>query len=139
MASDMKWKDAIEKVLKQAGTSMHYKDIADQINALGLRKSLGATPAATVNSMIVTSISDQGDNSPFIKTGKGEYILRAVEKESPKLQNVDMSGDEAQYDIITSFGMFWRRGLVQWKRTPRILGVQQLGAKSVDFSNQQGI
>lgn len=46
---------------------------------------------------------------------------------------------EAQYEIVTSFGMFWRRESVQWVSTPKLLGMQQLGAVPVDFNKQLGI
>ena len=47
--------------------------------------------------------------------------------------------DEVQYEIISSFGMFWRRDAIEWTSSPKILGMQQLGAKPVDFHKQLGI
>ena len=41
--------------------------------------------------------------------------------------------------IISSFGMFWRREAIEWVSTPKILGMQQIGAKPVDFHKQLGI
>jgi hypothetical protein len=35
--------------------------------------------------------------------------------------------DEAT-EVATSFGMFWRRGAVEWTPKPRVLGMQQIGA-----------
>jgi hypothetical protein len=46
---------------------------------------------------------------------------------------------EEQYEIVTSFGMFWRRDAVEWSTTPKLLGMQQLGATPVDFYKQLGI
>ena len=46
---------------------------------------------------------------------------------------------EEQYDIISSFGMFWRRDAVEWTATPKLLGMQQIGATPVDFCKQLGI
>ena len=46
---------------------------------------------------------------------------------------------EEQYDIVTSFGMFWRRNSVKWSATPKLLGMQQIGATPVDFNKQLGI
>lgn len=48
-------------------------------------------------------------------------------------------GEEPQYEIISSFGMFWRKDAIEWGPTPKILGMQQIGAESVDFFNQRGI
>ena len=47
--------------------------------------------------------------------------------------------EEKQYKIISSFGMFWRRGLIRWTSSPRLLGISQLGPVPVDFNAQQGI
>ena len=47
--------------------------------------------------------------------------------------------DEEQYEIVTSFGMFWRRNAVGWVATPKLLGMQEIGATPVDFNRQLGI
>jgi hypothetical protein len=46
---------------------------------------------------------------------------------------------EEQYEIITSFGMFWRREAIEWAAKPKLLGMQQIGATPVDFCKQLGI
>jgi hypothetical protein len=140
VAREKTWKEAIEVVLRDAGAAMHYRDIADQIIARGLRKNVGATPASTVNANLVTSIHELGEKSPFLKTGRGEYILRTGMSRATREPNISpIEETEEQYEIITSFGMFWRREAVHWATTPRLLGVQQLGAEPVDFNKQQGI
>ena len=35
--------------------------------------------------------------------------------------------------------MFWRREAIEWSGTPKIFGMQQIGAEAVDFSKQIGI
>jgi len=35
--------------------------------------------------------------------------------------------------------MFWRRGSIEWIATPKLLGMQQIGATPVDFNKQLGI
>jgi hypothetical protein len=140
MAKEMTWKDAIVEVLKEAGAAMHYKDIADQIVSRGLRKSVGATPAATVSAQLATSIKELGDKSPFVKVGRGEYVLRGCKAPTGiQVTPLTEEHDEEQYEIITSFGMFWRRDMILWNATPRLLGVQQLGAEPVNFNKQLGI
>ena len=53
---------------------------------------------------------------------------------------VASSGEtEEQYDIVSSFGMFWRRNAIEWIATPKLLGMQQIGATAVDFNRQLGI
>lgn len=87
MAKNTPWKKAIEQILKEAGTSMHYKDIASQILADGLRTNIGATPAATVSANLTTSIKQGKENSPFRKVGRGEYVLRSLKPEKKTLRS----------------------------------------------------
>jgi hypothetical protein len=35
--------------------------------------------------------------------------------------------------------MFWRRNAVEWVASPKLLGIQQIGATPVDFNKQLGI
>jgi hypothetical protein len=147
MGGDLAWRTAIEKVLGDADGAMHYKEIADQIVSRGLRKNVGATPPATVNANLTTSIAKDGNESPFQKVGRGEYILKKQEKkrpnqaakEVPQTKTKSDTASEDQYDIITSFGMFWRRDFVDWNASPRLLGMQQIGAEPVNFYSQLGI
>ena len=147
MPTELTWRKSIEKVLGEAEGAMHYKDIADQIINDGLRKNVGATPAATVSANLTTSITKDGDKCHFQKVGRGEYILRQVSDKKAKATEINRSvrqketenKSEYQYDIVSSFGMFWRRKFVDWCATPSILGMQQIGAEPVDFSKQIGI
>ncbi len=52
---------------------------------------------------------------------------------------VDEVEPEEQYAVVTSFGMYWRRDLVNWTAHPSVLGMQQIGAEPVNFQNQLGI
>lgn len=145
MANELTWRKAIEKVLKDAEGAMHYKDIADEIVNRGLRQNVGATPPATVSANLTTSIAREGEDSPFQKVGRGEYILRKKVKGGEKNRPTTGAGvvarddSEDQYDIISSFGMFWRRDFVDWNSTPKLLGMQQIGSEPVDFNRQLGI
>ena len=144
MAKELTWREAIDKVLGSAVTPLHYKEIAERIITEGLRTSLGATPAATVNAQISTSIKHDVA-SPYVRVAKGTFALAksaapahpAKEKLTPNVEESDES--EEQYDIVSSFGMFWRREAIQWAATPKLLGMQQLGAVPVDFNKQLGI
>jgi hypothetical protein len=146
MAKEMTWRQAIDKVLASSATPLHYKDITDRIMSQGLRTTVGATPAATVNAQMAASIKHDGEASPYVRVGKGTFALRSgappgVAAVLPKLTpDVEESEEtEEQYDIVTSFGMFWRRNAVEWIATPRLLGMQQIGATPVDFNRQLGI
>lgn len=139
--ADLPWRKAIIKVLSENDGAMHYKDVADQIVASELRKSVGATPAATVRATFATSINRDGEKSPFQRTGTGEFILRETITKPVTKSTIsnDESEPEEQYAIVTSFGMFWRRDLVDWCSMPNLLGMQQIGTDPVNFQKQLGI
>jgi hypothetical protein len=145
MNHELTWHEAIEKVLSASKTPMHYREITDRIIARSLRKTMGATPAATVNAQIAESIKHKGNASPYIRVDKGTFALRkaspAGSAMTPKLtaEVTDPDDDEPQYDIVTSFGMFWKRGAIDWKMSPKIWGMQEIGAIPVDFCKQLGI
>lgn len=143
---EMTWRDAIDAVLSASPTALHYQEITEKIIAQSLRTSLGATPAATVNAQISTSIKKEGDKSPYVRVDKGTFMLKAGSTVDVGTSPVEVLAveeqdetDEEQYDIVTSFGMFWRRQSFLWQATPKLLGVQQKGAATVDVSKQAGI
>jgi hypothetical protein len=143
MPKELTWRKAIEKVLSDAPGAVHYKDITDKIVEDGLRTSLGATPAATVSAHLTTAIKKEAGTCPFQKVGKGLYIWKkkAGITQLPEITSTaeDEETEEQQYDVISSFGMFWRRKAIEWVSTPKILGMQQIGAAPVDFCKQTGI
>lgn len=64
------------KVLHQAGTALHAKEITERIMAVGLWHSEGKTPEATVSARIYSDIKNNGDKSPFVKVGPQTFGLR---------------------------------------------------------------
>ena len=144
MATELTWRKAIDKVLAASATPLHYNEITERIITEGLRKHLGATPAATVIAQIAASIKHDGGSSPYLRVAKGTYALRDGSKstrELPKLapEISESEETEEQYEIVSSFGMFWRKDAVEWTATPKLLGMQQIGATPVDFCKQLGI
>ncbi|MEL6497055.1 MAG: HTH domain-containing protein [Planctomycetota bacterium] len=138
MADEMTWKQAIDIVLADSSEPMHYKEIAEEIIARGLRRTMGATPAATVNAQISGSIKHEGDGVRYSRVAAGTFTPAKQQSASAAQASVDKpeTTDESQYDLITSFGMFWRRSLVEWSATTQVLGMQQIGATPVDFYGQ---
>ena len=145
MPTELTWGQAIQKVLGEAPEPMHYADITDRIVKDGLRQNLGATPAATVIATLATSIKHKGKKSPFVRVSRGTYDLaKRAATASPSTTTVEVDGvpsEEAgeQYAIVAAFGMYGRREAVDWVRTPKLLGMQQIGATPVDFNGQRGI
>lgn len=119
MASELTWRQAIAKVLGESTTPLHYNEITERIIRDGLRKSLGATPSATVNAHIAASIKRDGVLSPYLRVTKGTYILAKPTTSIPPTPSSKLTPTipeseefEEQYEIITSFGMFWRRNAI---------------------------
>ena len=143
MAKEYTWREAIEKVLSSSPTPLHYNDITERILSENLRTMVGATPAATVNAHIAASIKHDGESSPYVRVTKGTFTLRkrilsaVPSKLTPEIFESD--DEEEQYAVISSFGMFWRKDAVEWSTTPKLLGMQRIGATAVDFHNQLGI
>ena len=52
MASELKWSEAIQKILGASTTPLRSIEITERIIADGLRTSLGASPSATVNAQL---------------------------------------------------------------------------------------
>lgn len=152
MTQQLTWREAIDKVLSASPEALHYQDICERIIKAGLRSRLGATPAATVSAQISSAIKHEGQQSPYLRVAKGIYAWRTsslaastpTEAASPPndasaAERDETDGLEAQYAVVSSFGMFWRKDAVEWSATPKLLGMQQIGAKPVNFHDQRGI
>lgn len=144
MATELTWRKAIDKVLGASPTPLHYNEITERIISDGLRQQLGATPASTVNAQISASIKHDGTASPYVRVSKGTFAMTssgATAMVIPKKRTTEVaeSDEEEQYEIISSFGMFWRKDAVEWGANPKLLGMQQIGATPVDFCKQLGI
>ena len=148
--ADLKWKEAVEKVLNEEKKSLHYTEIAELIAQRGYRKSLGATPQDSVSSNLTTDINTNKEKSIFAKVDKGYYILRKFLDDRNQLLIDDDEVKEIEtftetkqpkdrHKIVNAFGIFWNRNLVHWKTTPDLLGIQQIGASEVNFKDQIGI
>ncbi|WP_208430576.1 winged helix-turn-helix domain-containing protein [Methyloligella halotolerans] len=103
------WEEAIQHVLRDADGALHYSEIAERIVSNGLRKSVGATPSATVASYLSTSLRDR--NSPYLRVGRGEYALRDTvqRKTAPSNQPSELEKEDTEAGALQSFGMFWKR------------------------------
>lgn len=145
----MSWREAIERVLREENRAMHYSEISEQVLSNGYYKTDGATPDATVNAQITTSIKYEGEKSPFAKVGRGVYALRTIGA-APAIGTKPEAGlpstsitppllPPEDDSIIKCLGMYWQRDLVVWRNDPRIFGKQQAFSKPVDFGDQRGI
>jgi HB1, ASXL, restriction endonuclease HTH domain len=142
------WKEAIKKVLGETQIPLHYAEISEQVLSRNYYATDGATPAATVNAQISSSIKHDGDKSPFIRVGKGIFALKnspapsiisASISKQQKSKILTESEVESSDSIIHSFGMYWQRDLVVWRNDTKMYGKQQAISKPVDFGKQKGI
>ena len=145
---DMGWWEAILAVLRDSNEAMHYTDIADEIVNRGLRTSVGATPANTVN-VPSDSLNRQGVASPFERTARGFYRLRSSVPQSGSVVGISTTPPpagpgataEAAADIvagatkdttglINALGMYWSRDKINWNLSiPKPSGGRTLAAK----------
>lgn len=147
---EMKWREAILKVLRESHEPMHYSDIAQVIIDNGYRSSIGATPAATV----AANLSQPPLRDRVQRVSTGVYELRELSHErleSEKAVSVPLDTesdgasvavveDSTRMGLINAFGMFWSRTEVDWsRRSTKLLGVQQSGSQHVDFGQQAGV
>jgi hypothetical protein len=145
--TELKWKEAIVKVLEEEKRALHYTNIAELIAERGYRKSLGATPQDSVSALLTTDIKTNKEKSIFAKVDKGFYILRKflddgsqlLTEETESQTQTNRSKTKETYKIINAFGIYWNRNLVYWKTTPDLLGIQQIGASEINFKDQIGI
>jgi hypothetical protein len=150
------WHEAIKRILVEEGRAMHYSEISELILSKGYYKTAGATPDASVNAQITSSIKNEGETSPFLRVSRGTYAARAASPQpaltqkptialplaTPKiLREAQIATVETEPDdsVIRCLGMYWQRELVVWKNDPRMFGKQQALSKPVDFGAQKGI
>lgn len=133
------WHEAIQIVLGRALEPLSAAEIAEEVIALELRKSFGATPTRTVEAQLALSIKNKGENSPYRRVSKGYFVL--ADKPGGEIVQPDTEySDTGSSQIVSSFGMFWQREKVDFESsTVKLLGCQQGASIEVDFSNQDGV
>lgn len=133
----LSWREAILRVLADAGEPMHFGEITTRIFQQGLKSTSGATPKATVNQTITSSIANEGSKSPFKRTARAVYALQEWEDGTPK-SGVDEVPEDAT-NPLEAFGFYWRRDRVRWQTNPNLYGRQAPRANRVDLADQQGV
>jgi len=72
----MTCKEAVRKVLEDAGEPLHYTEITGRALKQGLWQTRGKTPEATLNAQLAVDIKRNGAVSPFVRTAPGIFGLR---------------------------------------------------------------
>lgn len=136
---DMKWEDAITKVLEASDSAMHYTAIAKEIVDRELRSSVGATPEKTVSVAINNSLRSEGAASPFIRVGMGLYWLRKLAQKAQEPEEEQIA-ESREAGLIKAFGMYWQRDAVDWAPTkPDLWGIKETTTTRVNFAEQRGV
>ena len=128
---EMTWQAAIEKVLRDAGTALHYAEIAKRIVSRGLRENVGATPSNTVYAVLAEK------KAVFEKVAPATFRIRGTGDSNGGED--DPFPETEQVSPIMALGMYWERDLVSWTGKPAILGSEQPSAASVNMTEQTGI
>lgn len=128
---EMTWQAAIEKVLRDAGTALHYAEIAKCIVASELRQNVGATPSKTVYSVLFDK------KTVFEKVAPATFRIRGAADSYGEIDDSDSDSEPTR--PIMALGMFWERDLVTWIGNPSILGAEQPGAVPVNMTKQYGV
>lgn len=130
---------------------MRASEIAQTIVDKKYRTKVGATPNTTVGSVLSQfPLRDEVEKIERgiyrYPPGKGGREESAVEGEDalrdPAAELVGKSSvlTEDEPGLLNAFGLFWRRGEVDWQSpSPKLLGVQLAGSSAVDFGSQAGI
>lgn len=72
------FKDIAYQILKEAGRSLHSKEITKIALGRGWLKTAGKTPEATMNAQLIVDINSKKDKSRFIKTAPSVFGLNSV-------------------------------------------------------------
>src|ERR1035438_8209375 len=103
--SEHSWKSAIVTILGESKEPLHYHEITERIMTRGLKTTSGATPDATVNAQISSSIKRDGTASPFLRVAKGTFTLRS--NGAVAVEPVIEPEVETSDDVIRAFGIHW--------------------------------
>src|SRR5438876_507256 len=75
--ASLTFRAAAERVLAEAGEPLHPHTIAERALSAGLVKSSGKTPQSTMAAQLYVDLSRHGEQSRFVRIGRGLFGLRA--------------------------------------------------------------
>jgi len=87
----MTLKNAAIKVLSDAGTPLHVKELTEKMLSKGLWKTTGKTPAYTVAATLYVDIKKKGEASPFRLVAPGTFGLK--EGYQPQVTGISPEGE----------------------------------------------
>ena len=102
-----KFRVSAVKVLTEANSALHYKEITRLALEKGYLETEGATPDASMNAQIVMDIKHKGKLSDFIKTAPSTY---AINPNKPISEPVTAEDEQAEEKIAVDSGYIGRAG-----------------------------
>ena len=136
---ELSWEDAIQTVLAASSEALRCADIAEQVSVRGLKRSIGANPAASIAATLSACL--QEEDTPFQRVGPGQYTLRSQLRDASAADKLALPIEEetAESGALRAFGMYWRRDHIVWRGKPKIYGRQGIAATRVNFAGQIGV
>lgn len=101
------FKNIAYRILKEAGESLHSKEITKIALDRGLLKTAGKTPEATMNTQLVVDINSKKNNSRFIKTAPSTFGLNKSFKESKIVIKSVSDGKIIKEDFVKNSIIKW--------------------------------
>jgi restriction system protein len=89
--------EAALKVLQEAGTPLHYREITKRMLAGGLWTTSGKTPEATVNAQLAVDVKTRGKASAFRRYKRGVFALNTERTDPVASACTAKSEDHALY------------------------------------------
>ena len=90
--------DAALKILQEAESPLHYREITKRVLAAGLWKTEGKTPDATINARLAVDIKKNGPASAFRRAGRGVFGVNTERTDpTPRPENTVKTEERALY------------------------------------------
>lgn len=129
MTTKQSFKQIAVKILEEATSPLHYREITKRAIDSGLLKSEGATPWATMNAQLSMDIINNADLSPFIRTEPGFFALKVLKPQQQTISgkaliikhkineslNTKQKGDIAEARVAELITLYGDEGLTCYR------------------------
>lgn len=96
----LSFKDAAIKILQETKRPMTAPEICQVALERQLIKTLGKTPEASMGAQIYTDINEKGDQSSFIKVGRGMFALTSNSDKEKSPEQIILEYNRAQKAVL---------------------------------------
>lgn len=134
--------DRIKDVLSEAEKPLDIEEIAVQLAERGHISDFGVMPRKLICSIIEDAITNEGDQSPFVRTERGVFISRKMAtSEQIQISRSLPSGEISDLrSIFTCCGEVWSRDISAANQIQvNLIGCQHQQSPKINFSKQIGV